>query len=114
MPRDTLTERNRKQRERQRDLRARQRAAKRPDRDDVARVMLQWFIVGAVAKGRQKELEQSEDVIVKRLVAQGFDEAACYDVFDRLVEKYSGEHWDFRRKPHLLFPDGVPDDDMSD
>lgn len=114
MAREPLAERNRKQRDRQRDLRAKQKAAKRPDRDDVARVMLHWFIETAIAKERRDQVERTGDLLVERLVAQGFDEAECYDVFDRLVEKYTGEDWGFRRKPHLLFPDGAPDDGMTD
>ena len=113
MARQSQAERNRKQRDRQRELRTRLKAERRPDRDDIARVMLHWFILGSVNKGRTHELERSEHVIVRRLVAQGFDEAACYDAFDRLVEKYTGGHWGFRRKPHLLFPDGS-DYDRSD
>lgn len=70
MAKQTQTERNRKQRDRQRSLRAQQKAERRPDRDDVARVMLHWFIMGSVAKGRMRELQTSEHAIVRRLVAQ--------------------------------------------
>lgn len=114
MAKQSQAERNRKQRDRQREVRARQKAERRPSRDDIARVMLHWFIMGSVSKGRMRELEQSEDVIVRRLVVQGFESDACYAVFDDLVEKYTGQHWGFRRKPHLLYPDGPPDFDPSE
>lgn len=105
MARQTQAERNKKQRDYQRELRARQKAERRPSRDDVARMLLHWFIVGATTKKRTKELEETEEIMVRRLVAQGFDEVASYEVFGRLVEKYTRERWNFRRKTGLLYPE---------
>lgn len=105
MARQSNAERNRKQRDRQRALRAKQMIERRPGRDDVARVMLHWFILGATAMGREKELEETTDVIVRRLVKQGFDKRASYDVFKRLIEKYTEEKWDFQHKQRLLHPE---------
>lgn len=101
MARQSDNERNRKQRDRQRRRRAQHRAERRPDRDDVARVLLHWSIVGQLDAGRHGMLEALGDVLVAKLVAQGFDERASYEVFDGLVEKYGDAHWGFRRKPHL-------------
>ena len=111
MARKSDAVRNREQKERQRALRAKQKAEKRPDRDDIARVLMHWFIVAATVKGREHELERTEDIIVKRLVEQGFNEVASYEVFDALVDKYGGSAWGFRRKIHLLFtPDVLTED----
>ncbi|NHT74204.1 MULTISPECIES: hypothetical protein [Rhizobiaceae] len=111
MTRKSEAVRNREQKERQRTLRAKQKAEKRPGRDDVARVLLHWFIRGATVKGREHELDRTGEIIVKRLVEQGFDEAASYAVFDALVDKYGGNAWGFRRKPHLLYPPEVNQDE---
>ncbi|SMD20556.1 hypothetical protein SAMN05880593_1561, partial [Rhizobium sp. RU36D] len=44
-------------RQRQKALRDANRQARRPDRDDVARVALFWLIRRAVDKGQEAELE---------------------------------------------------------
>ena len=107
MPAKSEATRNRKQRERQQRLREADRKAKRPGRDDVARTALFMTISGMVARDKTDELEYFQDVVVSMLVRQGFDEHECRTVFDELVDKYRDGAWPFRRKPHLLYPDGI-------
>ena len=103
--------RNREQKERQRALRAKLKAEKRPGRDDVARVALHWMISRMTTKAAHDVLAEMEGEIVAALTGQGFDQKASYEVFDGLVEKYGSSAWDFRRKPHLLFtPDVLTED----
>lgn len=98
-------------RQRQKALRDAHRKAKRPDRDDVARVALFWLIRRAIDKGQQAELEKFQDKIVSMLIDQGFDERECDMVFDELVDKYRTGGSPFRRKIHLIYPDG-PDQEV--
>lgn len=97
-------------RQRQKALRDANRKARRPDRDDVARVALFWLIRRAVEKGQEVELEKFQDVIVSMLIEQGFDERECDVVFDDLVSKYRSGGLPFRRKLHLLYPEGADQD----
>lgn len=101
MARQTLEERNAKQRERQQRLRDRHRAERRPDRDDVAQAMLFWAITGYLKEGRRDQLDKLADYLVPLLVDQGFDERAAYEVFDDLVDRYARDDRPFRSKPHL-------------
>ena len=94
-------------RQRQKALRDAHRRAKRPDRDDVARVALFWLIRRAIEKGQQTELEKFQNKIVSMLKNQGFDERECDAVFDDLVAKYRTGGSPFRRKIHLIYPDGL-------
>ncbi|MFB4374532.1 hypothetical protein RAC92_13225 [Agrobacterium sp. CR_3] len=98
-------------RQRQKALRDANRRAKRPDRDDVARVALFWLIRRAIEKGQQMELEKFHNKIVSMLTDQGFDERECDVVFDDLVAKYRMGGSPFRRKIHLIYPDG-PDQEV--
>ena len=98
-------------RQRQKVLRDANRRAKRPDRDDVARVALFWLIRRAIEKGQQMELEKFQNKIVSMLTDQGFDERECDVVFDDLVAKYRMGGSPFRRKIHLIYPDG-PDKEI--
>ncbi len=61
-------------RQRQKALRDANRSARRPDRDDLARVALYWLIRRAIEKGQEAELQKFQDVIVSMLSDQGFDE----------------------------------------
>lgn len=97
-------------RQRQKALRDANRSARRPERDDLARVALYWLIRRAVDKGQEAELQKFQDVIVSMLSDQGFDEGECDKVFDDLVSKYRSGGLPFRRKLHLLYPDGVDQD----
>ncbi|WP_342242347.1 hypothetical protein [Ensifer sp. OTU672] len=101
MARQTLEERNTKQRERQQRLRDRHRAERRPDRDDVARAMLFWTITSYLDQGRQDWIEELADAVVGILVDQGFEERAADEVFDDLVDRYARDDQPFRSKPHL-------------
>lgn len=92
-------------RQRQKALRDANRQARRPDRDDVARVALYWLIRRAVDKGQEAELETFQGVIISMLTEQGFDERESDAVFDDLVAKYRSGGLPFRRKLHLLFPE---------
>ncbi|NRP71516.1 hypothetical protein ILFOPFJJ_02403 [Ensifer psoraleae] len=94
-------------RQRQKALRDANKRAKRPDRDDVARVALFWLIRRAIEKGQQLELEKFQNKIVSMLTDQGFDERECDAVFDDLVAKYRTGGSPFRRKIHLIHPDGL-------
>lgn len=96
--------RNENQRARQQQLRVRAKATRRPSRDDIARILLHWFIVRVSADGHRSELDRVEDAIVERLVLQGFDENQSYDACEQLIERYTRGHWDFRRKVHLPPP----------
>ncbi|OHV85469.1 hypothetical protein [Ensifer sp. LCM 4579] len=98
-------------RQRQKALRDANRRAKRPDRDDVARVALFWLIRRAIEKDQQMELEKFQNKIVSMLTDQGFDERECDVVFDDLVAKYRMGGSPFRRKIHLIYPDG-PDQEV--
>jgi phosphoglycolate phosphatase-like HAD superfamily hydrolase len=89
-----------KQRERQRDYRARLKEQKRPSRDDVARALLHFAITENLRHGRVEEVNRLLDRLVDDLTRQGFDERATEEVLDALVEKYR-RGWDFQRKRHL-------------
>ena len=97
-------------RQRQKALRDANRSARRPERDDLARVALYWLIRRAVDKGQESELGKFQDVIVSMLSDQGFDEDECNRVFDDLVSKYRSGGLPFRRKLHLLYADGLDQD----
>ncbi len=104
--RETKAERLEKQRKRQADYRAKQKKERRPNRDDFARIAFHWLIV-SMDKQTRKTGDPSgqvwiEDMLITRLVEQGFDEKACEDVLAMLTDKYVKEGWAFQRKPHLL------------
>lgn len=107
MARKSDNTRNREQRDRQQRLRDANRKAKRPDRDDVARAALFMTISSMVAKGAFDTLDDFHQRVVVMLVQQGFDEQASNELFDDLVAKYRTGAWPFRRKVHLLYPDGA-------
>lgn len=107
MPAKSEEIRNSKQRERQQKLRDADRKAKRPGRDDVARTALFMMISAMAAEGATETLGNFKKRVVRMLVKQGFDEHESHTVFDGLVEKYQDGDWPFRRKPHLLYPDGA-------
>jgi hypothetical protein len=103
--------RTRTQRERQQKLRDASRKARRPGRDDIARVALYWMITNMAEKATKEVRDEFQDRIVSTLTEQGFDERECEIVFDDLVYKYRTGNSPFRRKVHLLFPD---DPDLDD
>lgn|SRR3546814_58105 len=111
MPRKSVEIRNREQRERQQKLRDAGRKAKRPDRDDVARTALFMAISSMGAKGATDALDAYKSLVVELLVRQGFDEEEAAEVLDNLAAKYWSGDWPFRRKVHLLYPDGPDQED---
>jgi hypothetical protein len=113
MARQSDEERLAKQRARQQEARRRNAATKRPDRDDVARTALFWLI-RRMARRTPHELNAFQNRIIKLLVEQGFDRQASDAVLEDLVEKYRTGELPFRRKVHLLFPDGPPDGSETD
>lgn len=84
----------------QREYRAKQKHSRAPSRDDIARQILHWYITEALYEEHRDRLAWMEGTIIDRLVAQGFDEAACWRVFDAIIDKYE-DGWAFQRKPHL-------------
>lgn len=105
--RKPIRQRNAEQRLRQQTYRDRLKAERRPSRDDIARMLLHFAITESMRskKGRSR-LGLIEEKVVERLVAQGFDGRASYAVFDDLIERYTRQKWEFRRKPHLSADDG--------
>ncbi|MCV3768890.1 hypothetical protein [Rhizobium sp. TRM95796] len=97
-----------RQRKRQKCYRHNQRERKRPGRDDIARVALHWMLTRAAETDMLGHLEKIGDVLIDRLVDQGFARAEAFEVFGGLIDKYVDESWSFRRKPHLLFPEAPP------
>ena len=96
--------RNSEQRERQRKLREADRKARKPGRDDVARLALYWLISRAIEKGQHEELKKFRDKMVEMLSEQGFDPSQSETVLGELIYKYGTTGSPFRRKVHLLFP----------
>ena len=96
--------RNSEQRERQRKLRLADRKARKPARDDVARLALYWLISRAIEKRQHEELEKFRDKMIEMLTEQGFDPGQSETVLGDLIYKYGTTGSPFRRKVHLLFP----------
>lgn len=99
------TQRLRDQRERQQAYRDEQRRLRRPGRDDIARVALQWLILGtaklAEREGNPARMNKVETDILEALVEQGFDRSASDAALGDLIDRYVDGKWDFRRKVHL-------------
>ncbi|MGQ3076584.1 MULTISPECIES: hypothetical protein [Rhizobium/Agrobacterium group] len=107
MARKPKKQRNAEQRERQKRVRQKGRAKRRPTRDDIARMLLWQMIVGVLntrddAKAVLDELGRQ---IAKGLEHQRFDVDQSLDVFDALVRKYSDGLYPFRPKRHLIAAD---------
>ena len=101
--------RNNEQRERQRKLRLADRKARKPRRDDVARLALYWLITRAIEKKQHEELEKFRNRMVEMLTEQGFDPGQSETVLGELIYKYGTTGSPFRRKVHLLFPEDDQD-----
>jgi hypothetical protein len=111
MSKNSQEARNRAQRDRQQKLRDANRKARRPDRDDIARVALYWMITNMAGKATKEVRDEFQDRIVSMLTDQGFDARECEIVYDDIVHKYRTGGSPFRRKVHLLFPnDADPND----
>lgn len=104
MPVKSKNQRNAEQQARQKRVRESAKAARKPSRDDVARMFLWQVISDAVNDGDEGRMliRKMADKIVGGLERQGFDDEECYDVFDELVRKYSDGMFPFRPKRHLL------------
>lgn len=111
MARQSDEERLKKQRERQKKSRDAARATKRPNSNNVAHVALFWVISNMAQKADKDVLDEFHDRVVKLLKDQGFDEKASNEVLDDLIRKYRTGKWPFRRKVHLLFPNGPESED---
>lgn len=98
--RKPTTSRKRNQADYQRRYRQQQTSLRKPSRDDVARVALHWIMVECLERNKEGELGKWTEIIVKRLVKQGFDRDAARRRIHQLIERYEGG-WGFQRKPHL-------------
>jgi len=96
----------REQRARQQEYRDQQKQFRRPGRDDIARIALQWLIVNtaklAEREGNPARMNKVEEAILEKLVEQGFDRGASDQALGDLIDRYVDGRWDFRRKIHLL------------
>ena len=101
MPRKSISTRNDQQRERQAELRRRNRVKRRPTRDDVARIVLWQVITRVHEKEMPKAWERIADGIVDQLAEQGFDARESELVIEDLVQRYTSGRGGFRRKTHL-------------
>jgi hypothetical protein len=109
MPRKSIAARNDEQRERQADLRRRNREKRRPTRDDVARIVLWQVITRVHEKEMPQAWERIADGIIDQLAEQGFDSRESELVIEDLVQRYTSGRGGFRRKTHLnarRAPDG--------
>ena len=94
------------QRVRQSGVRKAARQARRPNRDDVARMLL-WQMITAIQKKSSDKramrdmLDKLRDQIVGGLEVQGFDVRESEDVFDGLARRYANGLFPFRPKRHL-------------
>lgn len=113
MVRQSDKERLAKQRTYQKEKRKKDLQARRPNRDDVARTALFW-LVRRMARLTPHEMERFQDRMVEMLVEQGFDERASDAVLDDVISKYRTGTPPFRRKIHLLYPNGAADGREAD
>lgn len=107
MARKPKKQRNAEQRERQKRVRERGRAKRRPTRDDIARMLLWQMIVGVLntRDDAMAVLDELGRQIANGLEHQRFDVDQSLDVFDGLVSKYSDGLYPFRPKRHLALDD---------
>ena len=101
MARKPVSERNAEQKVRQAELRRRNRALRRPTRDDVARVLLFKAITDVDTPEKRALWETLEGKLIDMLVEQGFDGRESERVLDDLYERYTTGRGGFRRKLHL-------------
>lgn len=105
MVKKSIHQRNEEQRLRQQNIRQCAKELRRPNRDDLARMLL-WQMINGLqhnkkTANRQQELDKLCNMIVGGLVRQGFDEGQCEDVFDAIAKKYASSLPPFRIKRHL-------------
>ncbi|CAN7389121.1 hypothetical protein LJR255_002389 [Pararhizobium sp. LjRoot255] len=75
-----------------------------------SRLALFMTISSMAVRGATDVLDDFHQRVVAMLVQQGFDEQASDEVFDDLVAKYRTGASPFRRKVHLLYPDGADEE----
>jgi hypothetical protein len=114
MPRKSIAARNDEQRERQADLRRRNREKRRPTRDDVARIVLWQAITRVHEKEMPQAWERIVDGIVDQLAEQGFDARESELVIEDLVQRYTSGRGGFRRKTHLSANQAADGEDNGD
>jgi hypothetical protein len=106
MARKPKKQRTEEQRVRQAEVRKAARKARRPDRDDIARMLLWQMILSIQTRSADKVamrdmLDELRNQIVDGLESQGFDVRESEEVFEDLVERYGNGIFPFRRKLHL-------------
>ena len=105
MAKKSIHQRNEEQRLRQQNIRQCAKELRRPNRDDLARMLL-WQMINGLQHNkkitnRQQELDNLCNMIVGGLVKQGFDERQSEEVFDAIARKYTSSLTPFRIKRHL-------------
>lgn len=105
MARKSRTQRREEQRKRQAAVRETAREKCRPDRDDMARMLLWLTIRKAHAEARKQgsrgPLDKLCTLLVSNLELQGFDADEAEDVFTMLERKYPTQTGPGRIKRHL-------------
>lgn len=103
MPRKPKRQRNAEQMIRQKRVREQSKARRRPNRDDLARVLLWQMITAAQAQNNpNRSLGKVRDSIIDDLERQGFDVRESEEVFHDLADRYSDGLYPFRPKRHLM------------
>jgi hypothetical protein len=105
MARKTKKQRLEEQRVRQAAVRKEARQRRRPDRDDLARMMLWLAIRDAHAEAAKQRSQRPHDllcgILVGCLQTQGFDAKETEDVYAKLEAKYRTQEMPGRIKRHL-------------
>jgi hypothetical protein len=105
MAQQSRTQRREEQRKRQAKVRVTAREKCRPDRDDVARILLWLMIREAHSEARKRRsrgpLDKLCTLLVTNLELQGFDADEAEDVFATLERKYPSQIGPGRIKRHL-------------
>lgn len=111
MARKSKIEKREEQRARQAAVREAARESRRPDRDDVARLLLWLTLRKAHAEARKLQSRAPLDtlcsILVANLVRQGFDANEAEDVYAMLETKYRSQTSSGRVKRHLRLPGAV-------
>lgn len=110
MARKTKKQRLEEQRVRQAAVRKEARQRRRPDRDDLARLLLWLAIRDAHAEAAKQRSQRPHDllcgILVDGLKTQGFDVREIEDVYAKLEAKYRAQEIPGRIKRHLSLSSG--------
>jgi Cdc6-like AAA superfamily ATPase len=105
MARKSKKQRLEEQRVRQATVREEARQRRRPDRDDLARMMLWLAIRDAHAEAAKQRSQRPHDllcgILADCLETQGFDVREIEDVYAKLEAKYRTQQMPCRIKRHL-------------